>query len=182
MIKSHAGCTKRLHSDDDGQTQIFETAIGAATCHGPNDDLDAYSISMAPDRVVGLHLSDRYKRYVNAAPAQMTHTCMKDKESLLYPFLVLEAKRERDAPGFRSIGQQTAFPIRRMLQTQQSLLRKAAESVLDASKNPIDPLVWFLCNQGELWRLYAAVIDGPDIVSLLLLIAVLLGLRIYQVN
>ncbi|OQV10921.1 hypothetical protein CLAIMM_14842 [Cladophialophora immunda] len=154
-------------SDDEGQTLLFETALGQAISHGQDDDLDGYSISMTPDRVVGLRLNGRYRRYIGAAPSQLMHTCLKEKSSLLYPFLVLEAKREQDAPGFQSIGQQTAFPIRRMLQTQQSLLQKAAESISEPPEYLVDPLVWFLCNQGEIWRLYAAVIEGPDILELL---------------
>jgi hypothetical protein len=74
----------------------------------------------------------------------------------MYPFLVLEAKRENGAPGFRSVEAQTAFPIRRFLRIQDELQR--------ASNIELDPLVWFFAFQGEEWRLYSAILDENKLV------------------
>jgi hypothetical protein len=75
---------------------------------------------------------------------------------MLYPFLIIEAKKEYKAPGFRYLEMQTAFPIRRLLKVQEVL---RASSGAD-----LDPLVWFFGYQGEEWRLYAGVLDGPKTV------------------
>ena len=81
---------------------------------------------------------------------------------MLYPFLVLEAKREDDAPGFRSVERQTAFPLRRFLKLQDTLRK--------ASSKSLDPLVWFFAYQGEVWRLYAGTIVDSNLVMLALLL------------
>jgi hypothetical protein len=103
---------------------------------------------MKPDRVIGLNMNNRYRGFVARNPAELTHYPGRN-EQLLYPFCIMEAKRERNAPGFRAVEAQTAFPIRRFLLMQLALR--------DSSGGELDPLVWFLANQGDIWRLYAAV-------------------------
>ena len=110
---------------------------------------------MRPDRVVGLSMNDRYREYIEACPNSLTHSPFK-KMQLLYPFLVVEAKRENDVAGFRSIEAQTAFPIRRFLKMQDDL-RKAREM-------SHDPLVWFFAYQGENWQFYAGTLQGDKVV------------------
>lgn len=110
---------------------------------------------MKPDRVIGLSMSDRYRGYIRSFSVELSHSPLK-KRQLIYPFLVLEAKRENDAPGFRYVEAQTAFPIRRFLRIQDELQR--------ASKLKLDPLVWFFAFQGEEWRLHAAILNGNDMV------------------
>jgi hypothetical protein len=70
---------------------------------------------------------------------------------VLYPFLIVEAKSEKGSRGFESIENQTAFPIRTLLKLQHDLSA--------ASETGIKPLVWFLANQGEEWRVYGSVVD-----------------------
>lgn len=110
---------------------------------------------MKPDRVIGLNMNDRYRGYIRSSSVKLTHSPIKGKE-LIYPFIVLEAKRENDAPGFRYVEAQTAFPIRRFLKIQDELQR--------ASKSKLDPLVWFFAFQGEEWRLHAAILDDKKMV------------------
>jgi hypothetical protein len=110
---------------------------------------------MKPDRVVGLSMNDRYRRYIGSFSVELSHSPVK-KRQLMYPFLVLEAKRENGAPGFRSVEAQTAFPIRRFLRIQDELQR--------ASNIELDPLVWFFAFQGEEWRLYSAILDENKLV------------------
>ena len=75
---------------------------------------------------------------------------------ILYPFLVLEAKREDDAPGFRSVERQTAFPLRRFLKIQDALQKAGTKN--------LDPLVWFFAYQGEIWRFYAGTLVDSNFV------------------
>jgi hypothetical protein len=73
-------------------------------------------------------------------------------DRIIFPFLVLEAKSADSSCSWHSINMQTAFSIRAFLETQ-NLLRNAAGR---HSKWQSGPLVWFLANKGEDWRLYAA--------------------------
>lgn len=68
----------------------------------------------------------------------------------------MEAKREDNAPGFRAVEAQTAFPIRRFLKVQNALRRALSKS--------LDPLVWFFAYQGEGWRLYAGTLEDSKVV------------------
>jgi hypothetical protein len=75
----------------------------------------------------------------------------------MLPFLVVEAKREKGAPGFQSILYQTAFPIRRFLKAQNEI---------DSRDDAAEPcLVWLLAYQGEQWRLHAGTLHGDKTVS-----------------
>ncbi|KAJ3538816.1 hypothetical protein NM208_g5741 [Fusarium decemcellulare] len=71
---------------------------------------------------------------------------------LLFPFLLLEAKSGVTGTDWHSIQLQTAFPIRRFLETQHQLL-SATRSMSDRE---FEPVVWFLSNKGEDWRLSVA--------------------------
>lgn len=113
--------------------------------HDPQDDLDNSGAPMKPDRVIGLTMNDRYRGYIGSSSVELSHSPVKKRQQLIYPFLVLEAKRENDAPGFRYVEAQTAFPMRRFLRIQDELQR--------ASEIKLDSLVWFFAFQGEEWRL-----------------------------
>lgn len=78
-----------------------------------------------------------------------------EDEPLLFPFLVLEAKSEKSADSFMNIEIQTAFAIRELLMIQDNL-RQTAGSIEDQSSIP---LVWFLSNRGEQWRVYICYIE-----------------------
>lgn len=140
-----------VHSDDDTDTLIFSHGISMAVGHDPKDRLEGSGISMEPDRTVGLSMREKYQRCIRSLPHGLAHCPMRDKEQPLYPFLVIEAKKEQDAPGFRSVEVQTAFPIRRFLMIQHDLRT--------ISQGTLHPLVWFLAFQGEEWRVYAATLD-----------------------
>ena len=75
---------------------------------------------------------------------------------VLFPFLIIEAKSEKGSPGFESIENQTAFPIRTLLKLQNDLS--------GTSETSIKPLVWFLANQGDEWRVYGSVVDDSNFV------------------
>jgi hypothetical protein len=113
---------------------------------------------MRPDRVVGLDVTSRLKRYISSMELHVTCFPLKGRR-ILCPFLIIEAKKESDVPGFRAIENQTAFPLRRLLKVQDEL-RTARGLQTDPS------LVWFLANQGEEWRLYAGTINSINVVSI----------------
>lgn len=108
-----------------------------------------------PDRVLGLGRTHELQGLVAANP-DITATIIKDDTDTYFPFLVLEAKSEKNTVGFESIERQTAFPIRAMVNIQKAL--ETASSV------PLDPLVWFLANRGDEWRVYGCVPDRSRIV------------------
>lgn len=74
-------------------------------------------------------------------------------------FLILEAKEEAKGPGFEAIETQTAFPIRTCLKLQQDLGNRSEEHV------NLDPLVLFLSNEGDEWRVAGCVSDNGEYVS-----------------
>jgi hypothetical protein len=112
---------------------------------------------MRPDRVVGLNVTRRLQQYLSSTKVDITYLPLVNRQILL-PFMLIEAKKETDVPGFRSIEAQTAFPLRRLLKVQDEL-----KSACGLEVDP--PLVWFFANQGEEWRLYAGVIQESRVVS-----------------
>ncbi|KAH9212893.1 hypothetical protein DL95DRAFT_410794 [Leptodontidium sp. 2 PMI_412] len=137
-------------SDEENQTKIFSAVSSGVVSHDPQDGLENSRIPMKPDRIIGLSMNDRYRRYTESFFVELSHSPVRNFQ-LIYPFLVLEAKRENAAPGFRSVEAQTAFPIRRFLKIQDEL--KTASGI------ELDPLAWFFAFQGEEWRLYSAILD-----------------------
>ncbi|KAF2495383.1 hypothetical protein BU16DRAFT_561664 [Lophium mytilinum] len=77
---------------------------------------------------------------------------------LLFPFLISEAKREKGAKNFGQMETQTSFPIKHALQLQYELWRYPGNT-MDV---PGGPLVWFLANRGEDWRVYAGHIQERE--------------------
>jgi hypothetical protein len=111
---------------------------------------------MHPDLVMGLRRTERFRGYLSSNPLDLPH-CPVANSKILYPFMVFEAKREGYRDGFRGIEDQTAFPLYRLLKVQDRLR--------NASRSTFDPLVWFFGYQGDVWRLYAAILDGSRVVS-----------------
>ncbi|KAF2181383.1 hypothetical protein K469DRAFT_792564 [Zopfia rhizophila CBS 207.26] len=102
---------------------------------------------MKPDRVIGLRAPSRI-------PQNASHFPVTGRRILL-PFLVVEAKKEEDAPGFRAIQYQTAFPVRRLLKAQDDLRSR------EQSSEPC--LVWFFAYQGEQWRLHTGTYENDKV-------------------
>lgn len=104
---------------------------------------------MKPDRVYGLRCPSR-------VPFDYSNFPITGRRILL-PFLVVEAKKENDVPGFRAIQHQTAFPIRRLLKAQDDVLSR------EQVREPC--LVWFFGYQGEVWRLHVGTLQKGKVVS-----------------
>lgn len=77
-------------------------------------------------------------------------------DPILFPFLVLEAKSSSARDSWHAIRMQTAFSIKTLLDAQHRL-----HSVVGArSKWETGPLVWFLANRGEDWRISLAYTEA----------------------
>jgi hypothetical protein len=79
-------------------------------------------------------------------------TRFKKSSSPSFPFLLLEARPEHGCPDFTSIEEQSAFPLRTLLNIQNN--------VPTTPEARFEPLVWFMANQGDEWRTYACIPDG----------------------
>ncbi|KAH7083964.1 hypothetical protein FB567DRAFT_530338 [Paraphoma chrysanthemicola] len=137
--------TLQLAGDDNDEESrtIFDFAKDQAVNHAPVDNLDHLSLSMKPDRVVGLRSAVRLPHDTGLFPVT--------GREIMLPFLVIEAKQEQDAPGFRAIQSQTAFVVRRLLMAQKELL--------DDIPSGEPCLVWFFAYRGEQWRLHVGTHD-----------------------
>lgn len=78
-------------------------------------------------------------------------------DPLLFPFLILEAKSAK-GEDFYSIQLQTAFPIRTLLKMQSDLQNECGQLISWQG----GPLVWFLSNRGEDWRVAACFVDNTN--------------------
>jgi hypothetical protein len=105
--------------------------------------------SKEPDRVFGLRHTKAFNENASALE-RLRRSPFRDGK-VLYPFLIIEAKSEKRSTGFEYIETQTAFPIRTLLKLQKDL------SI--ASGVSLNPLVWFLANQGDKWVVYGAASD-----------------------
>ncbi|RYP00327.1 hypothetical protein DL766_007162 [Monosporascus sp. MC13-8B] len=120
-----------------------------------------------PDRVYGIRETKRLQRILGmedrrfGAGGKLLEKTLRttpfraDGEPILFPFLILEAKSEKGADSFTNIEVQTAFAIRELLMLQDEL-RLAAQQGDDWEGGP---LVWFLSNKGEHWRVCIGYID-----------------------
>lgn len=121
-----------------------------------------------PDRVYGLRVTRRLERLLHwtedKRPASAgkhigeslrTSPFRPDGEPIIFPFLALEAKSEKGSYNFSDIQIQTAFTIYTLLKLQEELRQAAGEE----SQWETGPLVWFLANKGEMWRVAAAYIE-----------------------
>ncbi|KAH7125094.1 hypothetical protein B0J11DRAFT_298105 [Dendryphion nanum] len=135
--------------NDEEKYFVFQNARDGVISHDPEDyDLRNVSIPMTPDRVYGLDVAPQTEPHPDIFPVV--------GNSILLPFLVVEAKRGENVPGFRSIQCQSAFPIRRLLKAQHSLFSK------DSSTDQETPLVWFFGYQGDQWRLHGCTYEYDE--------------------
>ncbi|PVH99819.1 hypothetical protein DM02DRAFT_415682 [Periconia macrospinosa] len=158
------GVGKSLVDHDDEIQRVFKTVIGKLVAHSDINEHDGllrkHRVSMKPDRVIGLSITDGMRQCLDHCQWNLEHRPV-DNIEMVYPFLVIEAKKGDNSPGFRSIERQTAFPIRRFLHIQDEL-RNRFMGNHGPRNNEVEyrcepPLVWFFANIGEEWRLYAAV-------------------------
>jgi hypothetical protein len=78
-----------------------------------------------------------------------------DDSGMIFPFLILEAKRARAPDSLQDIERQMALPAYEMLRTQNRLLENS--TVADASNRL--PRVWLVSFKAETWKLYVATTE-----------------------
>lgn len=128
-----------------------------------------------PDRVQGLQQTNYFDCRIEAISKQIQHqvigetpatgsasvlkfTPFKEQERpLMFPFLISEVKTKKGG-SFQQAEAQTAFPIWKLLRLQEEL-ETQAKMRLDEQGGP---LVWFLANKGEDWRLYGCYIETQE--------------------
>lgn len=122
-----------------------------------------------PDRFWGLRETAEFRRILNSDTARggpcklgkdlKTSPFRSESDPLLFPFLLLEAKSEKNAPGFKSIADQSSIPLRDLINLQGGL-----NSYRPQEEDTFLPLVWFIANRGDMWKVYGCypAKDNPD--------------------
>jgi hypothetical protein len=117
-----------------------------------------------PDRVIGLRITNRLDRILNETEGVAgepvgdlirTNPFKPGCKPLLFPFLVLEAKSEKSPDTFSKIDLQSGFAIRHLLQLQLGL----RNATIANRQLGTQPLVWYLSNRGEVWRVSGAYVE-----------------------
>jgi len=135
--------------------------------HDNTVGVELSKLKQEPDRVFGLRLTRNFQDilsrpvpsssdrsgYTTVGQLIRTSPFKSEGDPLLFPFLILEAKKESNSNGFEDIQAQTAFPVWSLLRLQEQLQSNLAED-----KCRFDPLVWFLANRGDVWRVYGCYV------------------------
>jgi hypothetical protein len=126
----------------------------------------ALPLEQKPDRVYGFRKTSRFSRLLDEeiSDPQFKGQELRDilecspfnemRDQVLFPFLVLEAKSET-GDSFDDIEIQTAFAIKKLLDIQLKLQLATGER----SQWQSGPLIWFLSNRGDDWRVAAAYVE-----------------------
>jgi hypothetical protein len=109
-----------------------------------------------PDRVYGLQRKRSFEDLIRKAKKLETTPFKGKDDSVIFPFLVAEAKTDRGG-SWDSCERQIAFPIWRLLSLQEGLAVESGEGF----KEQGGPLVWFLASKGEDWRVYCCYTGQP---------------------
>ncbi|RYP08292.1 hypothetical protein DL765_008834 [Monosporascus sp. GIB2] len=156
---------------DPGLSDLFSSRI-EEPCLAP--DSPASGPRKRPDRIHGLQQTKNFDMILQSPyahddpphqPPRLVEDVVKTTlnpdnggSPLLFPFLILEAKREKGAENFEHMEIQTPFPIKHALQLQYDLLHTRGNT-MDV---PGGPLVWFMANRGEDWRVYAGHVQERE--------------------
>ncbi len=154
-----------LLSNEPGLNELFSHRAEEVFIHDPMVTLQIAKRDR-PDRVYGLRETKNLERALSSecrcsgaqeeVPVEQAIRCSPfemSQDPLLFPFLVLEAKSEK-GDGFASIEAQTAFSIRTLLKLQEDLQNQS-----DLQSTWSGPMVWFLANRGDSWRVSASFVD-----------------------
>ena len=163
-----------VHSYEIGTNPLFDDRAQELIIH----DLTLRSElpKQEPDRIYGLQKTRNFEDLLSRSmPCTSSGTnpitvgdmirsspFKAESDPLLFPFLVLEAKKESSSSGFDDIQAQTAFPIWTLLKLQEGL-----QSHKVGSESSFEPLVWFIATRGDAWRVYGCSItvganNGPN--------------------
>lgn len=163
-------CEPNEPRDDSGINPLFDYHAEEGIVYPPDVKSELSKCKGIPDRVYGLRATRRLERILSSAdkrrPASgqcisdtlVTHPFVGDSEPIHFPFLVLEAKSEKGSDSLTDAAYQSAFSIRQLLAIQEGLRVAAGE---DADWDG-GPLVWFLSNKGEEWKVCIAYIERKN--------------------
>lgn len=118
-----------------------------------------------PDRIYGLNKTGDFNFILNSAakldPSKRLRDTIEispfftEREPLLFPFLIMEAKSSRQGDS-AAVEMQTAFCIRRLLLLQLNLKEKTAHE----TQWKTGPLVWFFHWCGERWTIAGCFVEN----------------------
>lgn len=153
---------------EQGNNLLFDDRVDEAIVYDEELRSQLPKREERPDRVFGLRRTKRLDRILwmegnqgkfsgQSIEENLSTTPFRaDGEAILFPFLILEAKSEKGGDSFTDIETQTAFAIRELLLLQNGLYQAAVNFEDEGS----EPLVWFLSNKGEQWRVSIGYIDS----------------------
>lgn len=116
-----------------------------------------------PDGVLGLNKTSNFSKALDKLAAEgieLANTPFDGQgdRPLLFPFLILEAKRNNPKITFEHIQNQTGLPIRSLLKLQDDLFNQRGRD----EESP-EPLVWFVATRGLDICLYGCYIEMPSL-------------------
>ncbi|RDW67413.1 uncharacterized protein DSM5745_09279 [Aspergillus mulundensis] len=125
-----------------------------------------------PDLVVGLADSDNF-RNVLRSPSENSRgkrvgddiksdlfasTGSINESGMIFPFLVLEAKRARAPDSWEDMQRQMALPAYEMLRMQTALVERSLPALMGEGL----PKIWLVSFKAQIWKLYVATAErGP---------------------
>jgi hypothetical protein len=145
-------------SYDLGTNPLFDSRAEEMIIYDPL--VSAHDVPRKPDRVVGLKKTCAFANLIETSTLSTdlrSTPFAESQDPLLFPFLVLEAKREKTSDGFEEIQTQTAFPIWELLQLQEGMRANTSQGAYSTA-----PLVWFVANRGDNWRVYGCYITDEE--------------------
>ncbi|KAL2847205.1 hypothetical protein BJY01DRAFT_246979 [Aspergillus pseudoustus] len=158
--------------------RVFKSLRGRMVHYGPELE-GRVPKGVRPDLVVGLYNGRKWKKILaspsRAQPDKRVEDVIRcdifarhgdssgdSHGSMIFPFLILEAKRARAQDSLEDIERQMALPAYEMLRTQSRLL----ESCTAPGVSKRLPRVWLVSVKAQNWKLYIATIgqdkDGED--------------------
>ncbi|KAL4989993.1 hypothetical protein BDW68DRAFT_175354 [Aspergillus falconensis] len=165
-------CTIRTLDDPPGKHRVFESLPGSYERYEP-DLAPKVPTGIRPDLVVGLANNPKSSKLLGAPSkddpekevgevlksdifANMGNPAnMNEGSEMIFPFLVLEAKRASAPDSLESIARQMALPAYEMLRMQSCLLADSTASQIGGRL----PRVWLVSFKGQCWRLYVATAE-----------------------
>ncbi|KAL5048569.1 hypothetical protein BDW71DRAFT_205268 [Aspergillus fruticulosus] len=160
------------YSDPPGKHRVFESLPGSYERYEP-DLAPKVPTGIRPDLVVGLANNPKSSKLLGAPSkddpekkvgevlksdifANMGNPAnMNEGSGMIFPFLVLEAKRASAPDSLESIARQMALPAYEMLRMQSCLLADSTASQIGGRL----PRVWLVSFKGQCWRLYVATVE-----------------------
>jgi hypothetical protein len=141
-------------SCEDGNTKLFDDRVEEFVRH---DGMHIELSERRPDRVYGLRATRIFNHYLTSIlnTGQAVEEVVKTtpfkpaSDRLIFPFLVLEAKSDGTKDRFEDGMVQSAQPVQVLLQLQEGLRSHVP------GESRLAPLVWYLANKGDEWRVYA---------------------------